>query len=104
MGIIWLKAGIWDLRGIMRGSGKGRCPVSLRKGDAKHMVVKCPEPRKWSEFVASKWLNVNEDTAHRKIISCTNVTKLKTTGKYLCKTRCKWETDVGGNTITPPPH
>jgi hypothetical protein len=60
LGIIWLKAGIWDLRWIRRGSGKGRCPLCSRKEDAKHMLVKCPEPKKWrEELVCSKWLNVN---------------------------------------------
>jgi hypothetical protein len=29
MGIIWLKAGIWKLRGIRRVVDKGRCPLFL---------------------------------------------------------------------------
>jgi hypothetical protein len=45
---------------------------------------------------------VNEGTAHTKIISCTNVTKIKPTGKYLFKTKWKWKSNVGG-TQPPPP-
>jgi hypothetical protein len=30
------------------------------------------------------------------------MTKIKTTGKYLFKTKCKWETKVRG--VNPPPH
>jgi hypothetical protein len=32
MGIIWLKAGIWKLRGIRRGFKRGRCPLCLGGG------------------------------------------------------------------------
>jgi hypothetical protein len=39
-------------------------------------------------------LNINDDIAYRKIISCTNVTEIKTIGKCLFKTKCKWETEV----------
>jgi hypothetical protein len=34
---------------------------------------------------------MNEDLAYKKVLNCTNVTKLKTIGKYLSKMRCKWE-------------
>jgi hypothetical protein len=46
-------------------------------------------------------LNINTDIAYRKIISCTNVTEIKTTGKYLFETKCKWETKVRGDTSPP---
>jgi hypothetical protein len=39
---------------------------------------------------------MNENIAYRKIISCTNATKIKTIGKYLFKTKCKWEIRVWG--------
>jgi hypothetical protein len=32
MGIIWLKAGIWKLRGIRRKFERGRCPLYLGGG------------------------------------------------------------------------
>jgi hypothetical protein len=79
MGIIWLKAGIWKLRGITRGFERGRCPLCWGgEEDAKHILLKCSETKKWrEESINSKWLNINEDLADRKIISCTNVNKIK---------------------------
>jgi hypothetical protein len=70
-GIILLKVEIWKLRGIRRGFDGRRCPLGLEVKDA--MLLKCPETKNWrGESVCSKWLNINEDTAYRKIISCTN--------------------------------
>jgi hypothetical protein len=46
--------------------------------------------------VSSNWQNINEDLAYRKIISCTNVSKIKSLGKYLFKTKRKWENKVRG--------
>jgi hypothetical protein len=41
---------------------------------------------------------INENVIYRKIVSCSNVTKLNTIEKYLFKTKCKWENkDKGGN-------
>jgi hypothetical protein len=98
MGIIWLKAGIWKLRGIRRGFGRGRCPLYLEEEDAKHILLKCSETKKWKEeCLNSKWLNINEDLAYRKIISCTNVNMLKSLGKYSYKTKCKWDSWGGHN-------
>jgi hypothetical protein len=34
---------------------------------------------------------MNEDLACKKVLNCTDVTKLKTIGKYLSEMRCKWE-------------
>jgi hypothetical protein len=81
-------SGIWILRGLRRGSERGRCPLCLGRDDAKHILLKCPETRKCRESVSSKWLNVNEDIVY-KIICCTNVTEIKTIGKYFFKTKCK---------------
>jgi hypothetical protein len=54
--------------------------------------------------VNSNWLNINEDLAYRKIISRTDVSKIKSLGKYLFKTKCKWGNKVrGGDTTSPPP-
>jgi hypothetical protein len=75
----------------------------LGEEDAKHILLKFSETEKWrEECVNSKWLNRNEDLAHRKIISCTNVNKIKSLGKYLFKTKCNWENKVrGGHNPTP---
>jgi hypothetical protein len=37
---------------------------------------------------------MNEDLAYKKIISCINVNRIKALGKYLFKTKCKWENKV----------
>jgi hypothetical protein len=74
-------------------------PYIWGEEDAKHILLKCSETKKWrEECVNSKWLNINEDIAYRKIINCTIVTKINTTAKYLFKTKCKWETKVRGGT------
>jgi hypothetical protein len=55
------------------------------------------EAKKWREkYVHSNWLNINEDLAYKKIISCNNASRLKAIGKYLFKTKCKWESKVKG--------
>jgi hypothetical protein len=103
MGIIRWKAGIWKLRGIRRGFERARCPLCLGEEDAKHIILKCLETKKWrEEYVNSNWLNMNEDLAYNKVIRCINVDRLKALWKYLFKTKCKWENKVrGGHNPTP---
>jgi hypothetical protein len=71
--------------------------------DVKHILLKCTETKKWrEECVNSNWLIINEDLPYRKIISCTIVNKIKSLGKYIFKTKCKWENKVrGGHKVTP---
>jgi hypothetical protein len=104
MGMLWLKAGIWKLRGSRRGSVREKCPLCLGEEDAKHRLIKCPETKKWREKLCNKWLIINEDVAYRKILvfTCRNISKVKTIGSYLFKTKRKWVTEVGGNTTSPP--
>jgi len=37
---------------------------------------------------------MNEETAHKKVTSCTKVTELKNLGRFLCKLICKWKNHV----------
>jgi hypothetical protein len=37
---------------------------------------------------------LNEGIAYKKIIKCTNITKLRNIGNYLYKTKCKWENKI----------
>jgi hypothetical protein len=61
----------------------------------KMLLLKCPETRKWKEQSLSiKWLIVNEEVAYKRTINCTNATELKNIGKYLFKTRRKWENTI----------
>jgi hypothetical protein len=40
--------------------------------------------------------------AYKKTISCINVNRIEALGKYLFKTKCKWENKVrGGHNPTP---
>jgi hypothetical protein len=43
IGMIWLKAGIWKLRGSRRGFEKGRCPLCWEEEDAKHILLRYKE-------------------------------------------------------------
>jgi hypothetical protein len=38
-----------------------------------------------------KWLCINEEIAHRKIINCNNKAHIINLGEYLDKVRHKWE-------------
>jgi hypothetical protein len=81
-----------------KGFERGRCPLCLGEEGAKHIILECCETKKWREkYVHSNWLNINEDLAYKKIISCNNATRLKAIGKYLFKTKCKWENKVKGD-------
>jgi hypothetical protein len=103
IGVIWLKAGIWKLKGIRRGLEKGRCPLCLGEEDEKHILLKCKESKKWrEEWVNSNWPSINEDLVYKKIVGCTNVNKIKLLGKYLFKVKCKWESKVKGDVNSPP--
>jgi hypothetical protein len=75
----------------------------LGEENAKHIILKCLETKKWrEEYVNSNWLNMNDDLAYKKITSCINVNRMKVLGKYLFKTKCKWENKVrGGHNLTP---
>jgi hypothetical protein len=57
-----------------------------------HMLLKCEETKNWTEtFVNQKWLQVNEEITYRKLISNTETLELENLGKFLYKTKCKWE-------------
>jgi hypothetical protein len=86
------------------GSARDPLPTLLvltgAQGSLNHPVrLKCSETKKWRETCfSSKWLNVNEDVACRRIINFTNVPELRSTGKYLYKIRCKWKNEIS-NTL-----
>lgn len=44
-GVAWIKTGICKLRKLRRGTHKGSCPLSLRKPDAKHELLRGPETK-----------------------------------------------------------
>jgi hypothetical protein len=98
-----LKAGIWKLKWIRRGLEKGRCPLCGGEEDAKHILLKCKESKKWrEEWANNNWPNINEDLVYNKIICCTNVNRIKLLGKYLFKVKRKWKNKVRGG-LKPTP-
>jgi hypothetical protein len=48
--IIRLKAWIWKLRGIIREADRGVGPLCLWEQDSKHILLKCPQPKKCREY------------------------------------------------------
>jgi hypothetical protein len=65
--------------------------------------LKCKESKKRrEEWANSNWPNINEDLVYKKIISCTNLNRIKLLGKYLFMVICKWENKVRGD-LNPPP-
>jgi hypothetical protein len=55
------------------------------------LILKCSETKKWRKnFLRSKWLNIDEYVAFKRIINCTNVEDLKN-GKTPVKIRCERE-------------
>jgi len=49
------------------------------------------------QFYNDRWLYLNEETAHKKVVSCTKITELKNLGRFLCKLICKWKKSCGKN-------
>jgi hypothetical protein len=45
-------------------------------------------------FYNDRWLYINEETAHKKVISFTKITELKNLGRFLYKLICKWKNHV----------
>jgi hypothetical protein len=42
-GLVWMKAGVWKLRGIRMGLKKGTCSQCRGNEVAKHILSSCPE-------------------------------------------------------------
>jgi hypothetical protein len=65
--------GIWKLRRSRKGVEKGTCPLCLGKEDTKHILLQCPENKTWrTEMLCKRWLDINEEIAYRKMLSCRN--------------------------------
>ena len=90
-GIVWLLAGVWQLKGVGRHKDKGRCPLRLGEEEVKHTLLDCWETRSWRlKFLNTKLLNVNKEVAYRKMLVCTNKDQLRNVGRYLDTVKCKW--------------
>jgi hypothetical protein len=51
-----MKAAVWKLRGIRRGWEKETYPLCRGNEDVKHILLSCPETKKWRmQFMNKKW-------------------------------------------------
>jgi hypothetical protein len=73
----WWRLGIWKLRGNRKGVEKRTCPLCLGKEDTKHIFLECPETKNWRMEMCKRWLDINEEVAYRKMLSCTNKVTVK---------------------------
>jgi hypothetical protein len=48
-GIARMKARFWKLKGLKRVTDKGSCPLRLGKKDAKLILLRCPQRKKFGE-------------------------------------------------------
>jgi hypothetical protein len=63
--------------------------------DAKHILLSCPETKKWRmQFTSKKWLYINEELTYKKTMNCTNKNHIIHLGEYLDKVKHKWESRV----------
>jgi hypothetical protein len=82
---------IWKLRGSRKGVEKGTCPPCSGKEDAKRILLECPETNDWRmEMLCKRWLDINEEIAYRKMLSCTNKIMVKNIETFLLGVQCKW--------------
>jgi hypothetical protein len=46
--------------------------LCLGKDDTNHILLVCPETNDWRmKMLCKRWLDINEETAYRKVLSCT---------------------------------
>jgi hypothetical protein len=63
--------------------------------DVKHILLGCPETKKSRmQFINKKWLCINEELAYKKIVNCTNKSRIIHLRKYLDEVKHKWERRV----------
>jgi pimeloyl-CoA synthetase len=67
------------------------CPLCVGEEGIKHILVKCLGTRKWqTELLNIKWLKINEEITHKKILICTSNAQIADLGRYLGKAKYKW--------------
>jgi hypothetical protein len=55
----------------------------------------CLETNDWRmEMPCKRWLDINEEIAYRKVLSCTKNMMVKNIGTFLFRVKCKWEGKV----------
>jgi hypothetical protein len=63
-GLIWVRLGLWKLRGERRNAEKGRCPLCNEDENVVNILLKRNETQRWrGQFLDNKPLNTNEEIA-----------------------------------------
>lgn len=80
----------------MRGGLDERISPLCREEEIEiHILLKCVEMGKLREpFFRNKWLTISEESAFKKIISCTKDMDVRNVGNFLCKISCKWQSKI----------
>jgi hypothetical protein len=90
-GPVWVRFGIWKVRGKMIDAEKGRCLLRKDGENTLHILLKCNESQLWSkQLLDNKWLHIHEATAHTHI-TCNKATEIQTVVKFLYKEYRKLE-------------
>jgi hypothetical protein len=90
-GIVWLLAGVWQLKGVRQNTDKGRCPLCFNEEDAKHILLDCRDTRNWRlKLLNDKWPSMNKEVAYRKMLRCTNKDQIRNLHIYLDIVKYKW--------------
>jgi hypothetical protein len=90
-GIVWLLAGVWQLKEVRGNTHTERCPTHLGEEDVIHISLHCLETINWGmEFLNDMWLSMNKEIAYVKVLRCTNKDQMTNLGRYLDKSRYKW--------------
>jgi hypothetical protein len=75
--------------------GKETYPLCRGNEGAKHILLGCPETKKWRmKFINKKWLCINEELAYKNIVKCANKVHIVHLREYLDKVIHKWESRV----------
>jgi hypothetical protein len=81
---VWLLAGVWQLEGLRRNTGKGRSPFYLGDENAEHMLLGCWETGNWRlKFLNYKRLNMNKEVPYRKMLRRKSKDQIRNLGRYL---------------------
>ena len=68
-GTAWLPAGICQLKGVIRNTYKGSCPLCLGGEYVVHILLDCLETRNWRvKILNDKWLGMDKEVACGKNI------------------------------------
>lgn len=91
----WFQLSVLKMEDVRRSKENGRRTLYNEEDYQIEIFLNYKETQSWKEqFYNDRWLHMNEETAHKKVITCTKITELKNLGIFLCKLICKWKNHV----------